>query len=52
MNTNGQDPPNDIIEFGLTDKDFLKWKDDNCYKNIINNDNCILQKDSPSGNDQ
>ena len=37
MNTNGQDPPNDIIEFGLTDKDFLEWKDDNSYKDIINN---------------
>ena len=37
MSTNGQNPPNDIIEFGLVEKDFLKWKNDNCYKNIINN---------------
>ena len=37
MNTNGHHPPNDIIEFGLTQKDFSKWKYDVCYKNIINN---------------
>ena len=37
MNTNGHHPPNDIIEFGLTQKDFSKWKDDDGYKNIINN---------------
>ena len=37
MNNNRHHPPNDIIEFGLTKKDFLKWKDDEDYKNIINN---------------
>ena len=37
MSNNAHQPPNDTIEFGLTVKDFLKWKNDKCYKNIINN---------------
>ena len=27
--------PNSIIEFGLSKKDFLKWKEDDDYKNIM-----------------
>ena len=37
MSNNAHQPPNDMILFGLTDQDFLKWKNDKCYKNIINN---------------
>ena len=27
--------PNSIIDFGLLKKDFLKWKEDDDYKNIM-----------------
>ena len=29
--------PNDNIEFGLSKNEFSQWKDDECYKSIINN---------------